>query len=64
MANGVECVVIKGISDFPKEVRSREDYETFMEQYNTYANNVPLIMNDIFDNHLEYAMKNRFNYVV
>lgn len=21
-------------------------------------------MNDIFDNHLEYAMKNRFNYVV
>ena len=61
-ANGVECVVVKGISDYPEEVIGPEDMDLIMEQYNTFVANIPIIMNDIFDNYLEYALKNRFNW--
>lgn len=30
--------------------------------YNTFVSNVPVIMNNIFDNYLEYALRNRFNW--
>ena len=62
-ANGVECVVIKGISDFPNEVKGPEERDAVMAQYNTYVGNIPHIMNDIFDNNLEYAIKNHFDYL-
>jgi adenosylhomocysteine nucleosidase/adenosylhomocysteine/aminodeoxyfutalosine nucleosidase len=61
-ANNVECVVIKGISDFPtnENVSSKED--SHEEQLNVFLRNIPIIMNKIIDNYLEYAIKTRFNY--
>jgi adenosylhomocysteine nucleosidase/adenosylhomocysteine/aminodeoxyfutalosine nucleosidase len=61
--NNVECVVIKGISDFPKEVHGVEDRELVVEQHDVFVVNIPIIMNNIFDNYLEFALKNHFDYV-
>ena len=61
--NHVECVVIKGISDFPLKIQGSEDMELFVEQHDTFVKNIPIIMNDIFDNYLEFVIKNRFDYV-
>ena len=62
-ANNVECVVIKGISDFPKEVHGVEDRELVVEQHDVFVVNIPIIMKDIFDNYLEFALENHFDYV-
>ena len=61
-ANGVECVVIKGISDFPTNENETTKEESHEGQLNIFLTNIPIIMNDIIDNYLEYAIKTKFNY--
>ena len=51
-----------GISDFSKEVYGPEDMELFTGQYNTFEKNIPIIMHDIFDNYLEFALGNKFDW--
>lgn len=58
--NNVECVVIKGISDFPTNEEEKED--SYENQLNVYLSNIPIIMNKIIDNYLEFAIKNHFTY--
>ena len=59
-ANNIECVVIKGISDFPTNEKEKED--SYESQLNIYLSNIPRIMNNIIDNYLEFAIKNHFIY--
>ena len=61
-ANNVECVVIKGISDFPTNEKETSKEESHEGQLNVFLTNIPIIMNNIFDNYLEYAIKTKFNY--
>lgn len=61
-ANNVECVIIKGISDFPTNENETTKEESHEGQLNTFLTNIPIIMNNILDNYLEYAMKNHFEY--
>ena len=61
-ANKVECVVIKGISDFPSNENESTKEKSHEEQYNLFVANIPIIMNNIIDNYLEFAIKNHFNY--
>lgn len=61
-ANNVECVVIKGISDFPTNENESTKTDSYEEQLNAFLTNVPIIMNNIIDNYLEFAIKNHFNY--
>lgn len=61
-ANNVECLIIKGISDFPinEQISSKE--ETHEEQLNTFVKNIPIVMNNIFDNYLEIALNKSVYY--
>lgn len=59
-ANDVECIVIKGISDFPTNEISKE--ESHEEQLNAFLTNIPIIMNSILDNYLEFAIKGHISY--
>ena len=61
-ANNVECIVIKGISDFPKNESESTKEDSHEEQLNVFLTNIPIIMNDIVDNYLEFAIKNHFDY--
>lgn len=61
-ANNVECVVIKGISDFPTNENESTMESSYEEQLNIFLTNIPIIMNDIVDNYLEFAIKNHFTY--
>ena len=61
-ANNVECVVIKGISDFTNNENETTKEESHVVQLNVFLTNIPIIMNDIIDNYLEYAIKTKFNY--
>ena len=62
-ANNVECVVIKGISDFPTNENETTYEESYEGQLNEFLTNIPIIMNNIIDNYLEYAIKTKFNYI-
>lgn len=62
-ANNIECVVIKGISDYPTNENESTKEDSHEEQLNTFLTNIPLIMNNIMDNYLEYAIKTKFEYV-
>lgn len=62
-ANNVECVVIKGISDYPTNEQETTKEDSHEEQLNTFLTNIPLIMNDIIDNYLEFAIMNKFDYI-
>lgn len=59
-ANDVECIVIKGISDFPTNETSKE--EALEGQLNAFLTNIPIIMNSILDNYLEFAIKSHISY--
>ena len=62
-ANNVECVVLRGISDFalnPEESLQK----AIDEQYDEFVKNIPIIINKIIDNYLEFALNNTFNYKV
>lgn len=61
-ANDVECVVIKGISDFPTNEMESTKEDSHEEQLNIFLSNIPIIMNNIIDNYLEFAIKNSFDY--
>lgn len=50
--NGVECIIVKGISDFPTDERNTNPVESNMEQINVYIANTPKVMNKIFDDYL------------
>ncbi len=51
--NDVECIIIKGISDFPTDERNADQFESNMEQINVYLENTPKVMNKIFGGYLE-----------
>lgn len=55
--NNVECIIIKGISDFP--VNEKENQE---EQLNTFLTNVPIIINRIIDEYLPLAFQTSIKY--
>lgn len=61
-ANNVECMVIKGISDFPTNESETSKEESYEGQLNVFLTNIPIIMNNILDNYLEFAIKNHINY--
>ncbi|WEG11703.1 permease [Pullulanibacillus sp. KACC 23026] len=50
--NNVECIIIKGISDFPTDERNSDKFESNMEQFNVYIENTPKVMNKIFGDYL------------
>ena len=62
-ANDVECVVIKGISDYPTNENETNNVDSHEEQLNTFLTNIPKIMNNILDNYLEFAIKTKFSYI-
>ena len=51
--NDVECIIIKGISDFPTDEKLSNKEQSNEEQINVYLENTPKVMNRIFDNYLE-----------
>lgn len=51
--NDVECIIIKGISDFSTDESSSDKYESNMEQINIYLENTPKVMNKIFGEYLK-----------
>lgn len=59
-ANKIECIVIKGISDFPTNENEVKMEDSYSEQLDTFLINIPIIMNDIIDNYLNFAIKNSF----
>lgn len=61
-ANNVECIVIKGISDFPTNENESIKENSHEGQLNVFLTNTPIIMNNIIDNYLEFAIKNHFEY--
>lgn len=61
-ANDVECIVIKGISDFPKNEEETRNEDSREEQLNTFLENIPKVMTKIFDKYLIYALKTNVHY--
>lgn len=61
-ANDVECIVIKGISDFPTNENETSKEESHEGQLNVFLTNTPIIMNNILDNYLEFAIKGHISY--
>lgn len=61
-ANNVECIIIKGISDFPIKEEETSKEESHMEQISVFLTNIPIIMNNILDNYLLFAIKNHIQY--
>ena len=61
-ANDVESVVVKGISDFPIDENMTSKEESYNEQFDIYMKNTPIVLNNIIDNYLEFAIKNSFKY--
>lgn len=50
--NDVECIIIKGISDFPTDESNADPVESNIEQINVYLENTPKVMNKIFGEYL------------
>ncbi|WP_214804695.1 MULTISPECIES: permease [unclassified Exiguobacterium] len=50
--NGVECIIIKGISDFPADETDRDPVQSNEEQINVYIANTPKVMRKIFSDYL------------
>ena len=48
-ANDVECVVVKGISDFPIDENITSKEESYNEQFDIYMKNTPIVLNNIID---------------
>jgi len=51
-ANQVECIIIKGISDFPKNEEESDALQSNEEQINVFVSNTSLVMNKICDEYL------------
>ncbi|MEW5570256.1 phosphorylase family protein [Rossellomorea marisflavi] len=52
--NQVECIIIKGISDFAMKESNEDTFESNSEQMTTYIENTPKVMEKIFR---EYLMR-------
>ncbi|MCC5802009.1 5'-methylthioadenosine/S-adenosylhomocysteine nucleosidase family protein [Rossellomorea vietnamensis] len=50
--NDVECIIIKGISDFPTVESNSDTFESNIDQINVYIENTPKVMNKIFGEYL------------
>lgn len=50
--NEVECIIIKGISDFPTDESLSDKVTSNEEQINVYLENTPKVMQKIFDDYL------------
>lgn len=50
--NDVECIIIKGISDFPTDERDANPVDSNAEQIKVYIANTPKVMTKIFDDYL------------
>lgn len=57
-ANNIECIIIKGISDFP----TNEQENLNGEQLNSFITNIPIIMNKIVDGYLPLVLKSSVKY--
>ena len=57
-ANNIECIIIKGISDFP----TNEQENLNGEQLNSFIANIPIIMNKIVDGYLPLVLKSSVKY--
>jgi adenosylhomocysteine nucleosidase/adenosylhomocysteine/aminodeoxyfutalosine nucleosidase len=51
-ANNIECIIIKGISDFPKDETGKDKLKFNEEQINVFITNTPLVMNKICKEYL------------
>ena len=51
--NNVECIIIKGISDFPTSEQFSSKEKSNEEQINVYLENTPKVMNIILKDYLE-----------
>ncbi|PLT28663.1 5'-methylthioadenosine/S-adenosylhomocysteine nucleosidase family protein [Peribacillus deserti] len=51
--NDVECIIIKGISDFPTDERNSDKFQSNIDQINVYLENTPKVMNKIFGEYLK-----------
>lgn len=61
-ANNVECIIIKGISDFPTNENVTSKVQSHESQLNVFLTNIPIIMNTILDNYLSFAINNNIKY--
>lgn len=52
-ANSVECIIIKGISDFPEDETEKDAQQSNEEQINVFVTNTPIVMNKICSEYLE-----------
>lgn len=52
-ANKVECIIIKGISDFPDDEIEKDAQQSNEEQINIFVTNTPIVMNKICSEYLE-----------
>nr|WP_254281646.1 hypothetical protein [Exiguobacterium aurantiacum] len=50
--NDVECIIIKGISDFPTDEGHYDPVASNAQQINVYLANTPKVMVKIFDEYL------------
>jgi nucleoside phosphorylase len=50
--NDVECIIIKGISDFPTVESNSDTFDSNIDQINVYIENTPKVMNKIFGEYL------------
>jgi nucleoside phosphorylase len=50
--NKIDCLIIKGISDFPTNEAETSIQLSNEEQYNIFIENIPVVMNKIFDTYL------------
>lgn len=60
--NGVECITLKGISDFPKNEEETSKEHSYEEQLDTFLKNIPKVMTKIFDDYLVYALRCNVSY--
>ena len=61
-ANNVECIIIKGISDFPTNEEETSKEDSHQGQLNVFLNNIPIVVNNILDNYLTFAINNSIRY--
>lgn len=51
-ANNVECIIIKGISDFPSNEEKSDAKQSNDEQLDVFITNTPIVMNKICTDYL------------
>ena len=51
--NNVECIIIKGISDFPLDKNGKDAKKSSDEQIKIFYRNVPIVMEKIFKEYFE-----------